>query len=229
MNGAGLIAFTITAALYGIISGQVLAYLRRNCRDRLALKVMVVVIWGLESAHVVFTSISTWRWAIVHHANPISAYLISWDVPAAQATMNFSIAMVQYIWIMRIWKLNLSRYRSVMAICMLALLAIDTVLAAAWAGLVFFAKGKPLHHLRALVWVAPATLSIQILNDVLATSMLFLALHRTGIHRGNALITKVLVYSLNTGFLTCISAIAILVAVRSRILAFHLPALTAST
>lgn len=41
MNGAGLIAFTITAALYGIISGQILAYLRRNCRDRLALKVMV--------------------------------------------------------------------------------------------------------------------------------------------------------------------------------------------
>lgn len=41
MNGAGLIALTATAALYGILSGQILTYLRRNCRDRLALKVMV--------------------------------------------------------------------------------------------------------------------------------------------------------------------------------------------
>lgn len=41
MNGAELIALTITAALYGIISGQFLVYLRRNYRDRRALKVMV--------------------------------------------------------------------------------------------------------------------------------------------------------------------------------------------
>lgn len=38
-------------------------------------------------------------------------------------------------------------------------------------------------HLDALVWVAPTTLGIQILNDVLATSMLFAKLHRTGIGR----------------------------------------------
>lgn len=40
MNGAWLIGLTVAAALYGIICAQTLIYLRRDCRDGLALKAM---------------------------------------------------------------------------------------------------------------------------------------------------------------------------------------------
>lgn len=40
-EGAVVIALTLAAALYGIISAQTLIYIRLGCRDRLALKVIV--------------------------------------------------------------------------------------------------------------------------------------------------------------------------------------------
>ncbi|KZP13716.1 hypothetical protein FIBSPDRAFT_960279 [Athelia psychrophila] len=217
MNGLWLVALILAAALYGVVSGQTLTYLRRDCHDRLRLKIMVIVIWSLESLHVFFTACLAWDRVIINHANVASGFLF-WSIPASMIVMNSSIAMVQYIWIMRIWQLNTSRYRSIIAACMLVLVATFAALTIAWAALLLVVLGSPAsprsNHptlASALIWMPPLTLSVQILNDVLATSMLFAALYRnkSGIRRTDALLTKAIVYSLNTGFLTC--AIAILV------------------
>ncbi|KZP33382.1 hypothetical protein FIBSPDRAFT_305645 [Athelia psychrophila] len=68
MNGAWLVAFTVAAALYGIISAQTL-YLRRDCRDCLTLKAMIIAIWGLESIHVFFCACTTWDLAAANYAH----------------------------------------------------------------------------------------------------------------------------------------------------------------
>ncbi|KZP13715.1 hypothetical protein FIBSPDRAFT_1049230 [Athelia psychrophila] len=219
MNGLWLVALILAAALYGVVSGQTLTYLRRDCHDRLRLKIMVIVIWSLESLHIFFSTCSAWDYVIINHANAASGFLF-WNVPAGMIVMNLSIAMVQYIWVMRIRQLNTSRYRSLIAAWMLVLIAMFTAFSLGWAALLFAAIGNPTspqqmasNHPTIPSWVPPTVLILQIVNDVLATSMLSATLHpnKTGFRRSDALITRTLVFSLNTGFLTCISGIAVLV------------------
>ncbi|KZP02053.1 hypothetical protein FIBSPDRAFT_906207, partial [Athelia psychrophila] len=200
---------------------------------------MVIVIWSLDSLHIFFSTCSAWDYVIINHANAASGFLfwlvflpkncqllvlielICRNVPAGMIVMNLSIAMVQYIWVMRIRQPNPSNseYEPV---------SLPHSNVYGWAALLFAAIGNPTspqqmasNHPTIPSWVPPTVLILQIVNDVLATSMLSATLHpnKTGFRRwltrdtgrSDALITRTLVFSLNTGFLTCISGIAVLV------------------
>ncbi|EGN96127.1 hypothetical protein SERLA73DRAFT_185689 [Serpula lacrymans var. lacrymans S7.3] len=208
--GALFIAFIISTLLYGVTSAQTFIFFKRGAHNGRNYKAIVTVLWILHTLHFIFISHSTHYYAVTSHGNFDALGTPIWSLFAQMLPTILTVGVVQYVWTMRIWTLSNSPRRTPVAISMCLLVLLDVVFTIVW-----FIKHinestwADIHH----DWIIFCSFSLVAFNDILATFLLCVTLHRSknGIRETDNLISTLMAYALNTGLLTSLVSIAMII------------------
>ncbi|KZP21708.1 hypothetical protein FIBSPDRAFT_1043997 [Athelia psychrophila] len=201
--GALLIGVTISVALYGVLCCQTLMYVRRYTKDPIMLKSLVSAIWFLETVHTAMVGYAAYYYTISHRGDLDMAQKPTWMTMLEMIPASMVVFLTQYVWIMRIWTLNRYSWRTPMAFGMLSLLGIDGCFSTAWLATNYHDEkwgDVGVRH----EWLMLTSVALIAVSDAWSTIMLIWTLgrKRLGIRSGDALVTRVITYGLNTGLLT---------------------------
>lgn len=74
--GCSLIGIIIGTFLYGITCAQTLYYMRRYTLDRIWLKLLVALLWSLDTARTIMELWCIWVWNVTNHSNPFALLIV---------------------------------------------------------------------------------------------------------------------------------------------------------
>jgi len=130
---APLLGTLFTMFLYGIGCMQVFYYLQNYQEDRVGMKILVAVVWTLETLHTILSIYFVEFYLIVNFSNEGNLFHVNWGVPVS-FIVGFLVAFivnVYFIW--RFWRLSRNMIFSttllVLAIARLAIGWMNSVLA----------------------------------------------------------------------------------------------------
>ncbi|KIJ64042.1 hypothetical protein HYDPIDRAFT_112568 [Hydnomerulius pinastri MD-312] len=198
-----------TMLLYGIFCMQTFYYARNYTEDRKAIKWLVACLWVLESAHTALTVHFIEYYLILNFNNESALDYVVWSMGAAYF-IGFLVAWaVDICFVWRIWQLSKQMW-----IC-IALATLATVRTGFGLGNCTFSFRYPaIKEFHAKVFptmVVGWTLSA--FADTLIAVALCYYLHknRSGMRRMEHIINRLLLYSINTGALTSLFAILVII------------------
>ncbi|KAJ7607128.1 hypothetical protein DFH06DRAFT_1250304 [Mycena polygramma] len=206
--GAALIGFAFSCVAFGVNTNQVFTYFQRYPEDKVAYKLMVVLIWVLECIDQAFIGHAVYWYTITNYAKP----LVLLTEPVAftlilQLTIGVVIAtIVRLCFAMRLWRF--SQRNVTVTSTVVALTFSELGLGIAYTVRCFqdpFLAGLP--NLKVL---ASFSLGAGVLTDLFTACALsfFLRRFRTGQKRADSLVNSLTIYAVNTGAFT--SAISLL-------------------
>jgi len=110
--GALLDGYIISSSMYGVFCAQVVWYYRTYPEDRRLFKILVGVLWALESIHGVLISHAMWHYLIVRGSvNPTFFLRGNWSISTQFIPTEICVVIVESFYIMRMWKLmNRNKY-----------------------------------------------------------------------------------------------------------------------
>ncbi|TCD59783.1 hypothetical protein EIP91_011472 [Steccherinum ochraceum] len=212
-HGALLIGWTFATLLYGLTCSQTVTYFRRYARDHLYLKATVVILWILETVHLVLLSTSLYHYLVRQHGRQSALVppTIAMKIQLIPASMV--VGTVQYIWIMRVWTLSRNRFKTYIAYAMLSMVVADWVISLTW-----FANIIPIHTFEGLtqqLWHVILAIALTTLTDVIITGYFCYVAHkaRDGLPGTDTLVNKLMIYGINTGVVTAFGTIGLLISV----------------
>ncbi|TFK37299.1 hypothetical protein BDQ12DRAFT_216821 [Crucibulum laeve] len=207
--GAGFIGAIVTAMLYGITTLQTWFYFVHYPKDSSENKLLVSMIWVLDTAHMALVSLCMYHYLVTNYANPPALGIGHWSLFMSVA-LNVVIAfVVQIFFTFRIFRLSSAKIRWwITGIISLAILAhfcfgIETV--------VFLFIKKELKKLPEITLFAAMPFAlVAVLSDIFIALALCILLHgsRTGFRRTNAVVTTLMIYAINRCLLTSVVAVA---------------------
>ncbi|TFY66766.1 hypothetical protein EVG20_g4333 [Dentipellis fragilis] len=211
--GAALLGVFISAALYGVLSLQSWAYFRYYNRDPLSTRLLVGLVWLCETIHQVLISHAVYSYVVTNYANPSFLQQLIWSATVEIIFHGLAAILVQGFFTLRIYhlsnqKLWLTAPAGAFAIGQLVITIIYAV------------KSIRTHTFSELDGLRPWTLALSIVtvaaNLTIATTLCIL-LHksRTTFRKSDSLINKLIIYTINTGFVTSLDAIIALATVAS--------------
>lgn len=212
-HGALFIGWTLATILYGLTCSQTVTYFRRYIRDHTYLKSTVVLLWILETLHLVLLSYSLYEYLVKLHGRPEALKSPTWAIKIQLIPASMIIGTVQYIWIMRIWTLSRHRWRTYIAYGMLSVVVVDWVISLTWLAAII-----PIHNFEDItrqLWHVGVAIGLTTYTDVIATAYFCYVAHkaRDGLPGTDTLVNRLIVYGINTGVLTVIGTIGLLIAV----------------
>jgi len=209
--GALFIGVIISTALWGAGSVQLYYYYNNYRDDKLWMKTYVLAIWMLDTSQQVLILHSPYIYLVSHYADPTFLLHIVSTLFDMVIVTGFVCAAVQGFFIWRIW--NLSHRNSILtaSLCLLCLGPLLTTI-------VYYAKAHRMQTFQELEAVYPISKAINVTSAVTDTAIaatLIVLLHRsrTGFKRSETVVNKLILFTINTGLLTSLSAIASLIAV----------------
>jgi len=211
--GALLIGMGFAAALYGVNCAQCLIFFRWSSQGLLNLRLIIAVLWLLETIHLGLLSHALYCNVVTHHGdlNRFKFTLGIWSIMVQLIPTFLIVVIVQHIWIWRIWTLNQSVWRTTIAMGMAVLSLAGCVLLFTW----FIRRYPDTHSADVIDQLLLVSLSFLILNDVLSNFTLCFILYRSknGIRDTDSTLSILMAYAINTGLITCMGSITFLVLV----------------
>jgi hypothetical protein len=201
--GAAFVGLLAGAILYGVTLLQTFLYFRNYPKDTLIVKLMVVVLWILDTAHLVLCTIAIYWYLVVNFSNTSALDKTTWSM-SLQTDCNGLIGLiVECFFARRVWIMSRNWFLTGI-IVLLACIHFGL-------GIVFTVEGLLLvevHKFGRLIWVTSAGLGSAAAADVIIAGSLcyYLLKSRTGFTRTDSLITTLIVYSLTTGLITSVIA-----------------------
>ncbi|KAI0375803.1 hypothetical protein BV20DRAFT_959858 [Pilatotrama ljubarskyi] len=201
--GVELVGFGIALVLYGITSAQAVAYLRRYGRPPLPPCIyFVLVLWFVDTLHIALVSYLVALYLVLQHSNPESVLRPPWAFGVVVLISEINGALVRVGYAYRIWKFSGRR-------ALVPCIIIASTAVVLGVGLAFTSHEVHLTSWkegRVLEWTLYTSYSCQIFVDGLITTMMFLLLRRfrTGHRRLDLLIKTLVMFVVNTGFLTTV-------------------------
>ncbi|KIJ69626.1 hypothetical protein HYDPIDRAFT_106265 [Hydnomerulius pinastri MD-312] len=218
--GALLVGYTVSTMFYGVSGAQCYFFLRRDIQNVTKFKILVCVLWFLETINFVLVTGSAFHYTVRgHNTRGVLDYPI-WQI-IAQIIPTFLISgIVQYVWIMRIWTLSRNKWRTVIASGMIGVVLLDWALAIYWLSIhIPELRWADLHK----DWLTMLALGLITFNDIIISVILCLTLHssKTGIKSTDSFITVLMAYTLNTGLITCIISVVALILIVTEPFVFY--------
>ncbi|KAE9407499.1 hypothetical protein BT96DRAFT_104249 [Gymnopus androsaceus JB14] len=209
--GAGLIGAIVTAMLYGLTTLQTYLYFINYPKDDTRMKVLVSVVWVLDSLHISLVTYCVYHYLVLNFSNPAGLEIINWSLNITVLLNVILAVLVQSFFTRQVYGISsgllrvfLTTVLSVMVIGHFCF-GIETV------AFLFVSKTFDKFQTSSTVKLAAATpfAIFAVLSDVLIAVSLCMLLHenRGGWRSTNALITTLIVYAVNRCLLT--SAVAI--------------------
>ncbi|KAF8055217.1 hypothetical protein FPV67DRAFT_871682 [Lyophyllum atratum] len=207
--GASFIGVLFTAMLYGITNLQTYFFYVYYPNDRIENKLLVAVIWALDTAHMALVSICMYYYLVSNYANPSALAIGHWSLFTSVA-MNVTIAFLAHIFFtIRIYRLSSRRVRwwltPIISLLVLAhfCFGVETV--------VFLFIKKRFDKLPEFTLFAAMPFALfAVLADIFIAAALCILLYgsRTGFRRTNTLVNTLMVYAINRCVFTSFLAVA---------------------
>ncbi|KAA1474698.1 hypothetical protein DENSPDRAFT_343194 [Dentipellis sp. KUC8613] len=206
--GAAFIGWGISGLVFGILSIQCYTYFQRYPNDSIAYKTLVGSLWALEALHqglvghcVYFYDVRNYGNLLVFLETPV------WSLSIQVALGAFVGAIVKGCFGLRVWKFSKHNIW-VTAVIMLMTLA-QLGFACAYTVRAFHVRLIEASQLKV---IGTTSLALGAATDIFTAASLSFFLHqmRTGYAKSDSLINRLILYSVNTGFLTSAVSIAVL-------------------
>ncbi|KAG1861777.1 hypothetical protein DFJ58DRAFT_246719 [Suillus subalutaceus] len=202
--GALFIGVTIAAVLFGLSCVQSFVYFQTH-RDTgtTFYKLAVICLWILDALHLALIIHCVYYYLVSNYANVNALAEIVWSFKLQIVVEVFIIYGVHILYLQRIWILSRGQSRTLPIIVgIVTILNSGVAIALIWA----IYQCQVFSDLVKMEWATFLTLGTITFADVVVASSLcyLLATSRTGFSSTNSLITKLMVYIINTGCLTSI-------------------------
>ncbi|KAI8969879.1 hypothetical protein BD414DRAFT_540897 [Trametes punicea] len=210
--GVAYLGVAISSAIYGVTCIQTFQYFRspKSITDMLFLKLIVIALWVLDSAHQAIIISILYHYLITNYANPAALLEAVWSI-GTEIIVNAAIAFaVETFFVMRIWKL--SRNTWVTSACMLFTVA-HLTMNLVFPIRTFFYPGLVEAETK-LKSTGSSGLGVAVLADVsISVAMVwYLRQGRTGLRKSDDMIGRLIKLTITTGSLTTTFVIANLIA-----------------
>lgn len=231
MWGPGFIGFIVSVGLYGLTISQTLHYYQYYYReDELTLKLLVLLIFSLDSFHVYTTAHSFWRYFIEGRVVSTLGNALPWQLIASLMTTYVITFIVQSYYGYRVFKV--SRHNKIIlgAICFFALVQLAS--GAAFVAEEINANVNSRTDIFSNSAVLILELSSTVLGDLLITcaTVWYLRAERTGMQMTEKLVHRLVVHAINMGMVGGVVALVQLIVfvARRREMLFFAPNLVVS-
>ncbi|KAF8436329.1 hypothetical protein L210DRAFT_2478574 [Boletus edulis BED1] len=203
--GALLIGSLVAATFWGVTSIQTYIYYHRYPDDPLFLKLVVVVLWILDTFDACLTSHIAYHYLVTNYMNPKSIVIPVWTLIIHQTVTIVTDVLVRFMFSKRVW--GLSSQNIIVTSIVWIVSACDLII-----GLVITAKAFQLVSWMQLDDLAPlfyASFVTTFSGDLYLAVVLcyYLFKSRTGFRRTDSLLNTLITYIITTGLLTSVDAI----------------------
>ncbi|KAL4244485.1 hypothetical protein ABKN59_009341 [Abortiporus biennis] len=208
--GAELIGVIIATFLTGISTIQTYNYhLSIPNADKILFRILIAILWVLDFLLLIFLSIASYSSLVTNFANPFNVEKISWVLAGFLATSSVLNFIIRCMFIHRVWRLSKSSHLAVVLFVLNCLiLSIGSVMADK------FAHIGDVFGLRNYKWLIIWVFTTIAFTDTLIAGILCYYLWKMKSHatrRTESQINTLMRYSLETGAVTSVVAIAIII------------------
>ncbi|THV05231.1 hypothetical protein K435DRAFT_117739 [Dendrothele bispora CBS 962.96] len=199
--GSAFIGLVVSAILYGVTVLQTFLYFRNYPRDRLAIKIMVLALWLLDTCHLVLCTIAIYWYLVTNFSHKDALMQLTWSMELQTDCNGLIGLIVECFFAHRVLILSKNKYLTAVIVLLacihFGLGILFTVKSFEFASMMMFQQ---------LIWVTGAGIGSAAAADILIAGSLvyYLSKTRTGFQRTDSLITLLIIYSVTTGVLTSI-------------------------
>ncbi|KAF8323559.1 hypothetical protein F5887DRAFT_1026056 [Amanita rubescens] len=208
--GAAFIGVVIASTLLGVSLIQAWYYYTHQ-NDRWPLKTLVSAVMICDVMHQALITHTIYTYLITYFGEAAQLGNIVWSLIAEVLFNGLTCLLVQSFLTMRVWRMS-NRNIWVTSIIVIFVIA-EFVCVVVYTGLAF--PMQNFIQLETLKRLSIAVNALAAAGDVSIAAVLCLLLHksRTGFHRSNTMINKLILFSVNTGLLTSLCALASLISI----------------
>jgi len=208
--GAIEIGVLISTFLFGVISCQTWVYYRRFPKDAPVLKLLVATIWLLELGHTIAVTNSLYTITVLDFDDPLKFASPPKSLDASILFSAFIGPLVQAWFAYRVLKLSGKLYIPVLCWFLSFLRCVATVAV----GIEALLSTSVLKFEKDFKWLLTFILAVGAAVDVIIAGSLcyfFRQLRATSFHRTVKVINQAMIWTVETGLLTSLSAVAMLI------------------
>ncbi|KAJ3743396.1 hypothetical protein DFH05DRAFT_1495820 [Lentinula detonsa] len=209
--GAAFIGVICAASLYGVSCVQTWFYFNRYPGDLWYIKCLVAIVWLFDSIHQALISHTVYFYVVTNFNNVSEQANLVWSI-LLEVLFNGLIGfVVQSFLTMRVWKMS-NQNKPLTVLIVLFVLGELTCSVAFTISSLKLVTWTDLTHLKSL------SMTVNVLGavaDVMIAAGLFYFLHRsrTGFKKSDTMISKLIMFTVSTGLLTSICAVASLLSI----------------
>ncbi|KDR70204.1 hypothetical protein GALMADRAFT_255074 [Galerina marginata CBS 339.88] len=202
--GSLLVGGLLAMALWGVTCVQTYNYFTRTNKDRSFLKIMVGILWGLDTFDSALNGHILYFYMVSNYLNPLAIFKPVWSILIHVAVTSISNFMIRTMFTVRVFKL--SRRNFLLTGWIMALSLSDLVVGITITIKAFKITSFPeLSKIANLMYLTFAVGTGSDLCLALALSWLLYG-SRTGFRRTDSLIKILMLYTVNTGMIVAIDA-----------------------
>ncbi|KAF8158319.1 hypothetical protein B0H34DRAFT_797722 [Crassisporium funariophilum] len=201
--GAAFIGLIASAVLYGVTLLQTFLYFKQYPNDSWLIKLIVFVLWILDTAHLFLCTIAIYTYLVTNFSNEAALHKSTWSMNLQTDCNGLIGLIVECFFARRVWIMSGN----------IIITGIIVILSCIHFGLgvLFTVEGFILvdtDRFPRLIWVTSTGLGSAAAADIIIAVALcyYLTKSRTGFARTDSLITTLIVYSLTTGLITSVIA-----------------------
>ncbi|KAK0436290.1 hypothetical protein EV421DRAFT_1833008 [Armillaria borealis] len=203
--GAFEIAVTIASLLFGVLCVQVWKYSNDYQRDPWYMKALVAIVFVGNLFHQLCLSHSLYSYTVTHWGDIDVLVSIPWSFLGLVTASGFVAFVVQSFYVYRIWRLSNGNY---LLTCPLAAISVAEFIVNMYA----VDGARRITVYTDQVKIKPYLLAYNALGAVedcllAGTMMLLLLKSRTRFKKTNTMITRLMMYCVNTGIFTSMAAL----------------------
>ncbi|OCH96231.1 hypothetical protein OBBRIDRAFT_228341 [Obba rivulosa] len=199
------IASMVTSVAYGITTLQSYTYFHRSGGDPVHLKIVIGLLWVLDTLHQCFLCHVAYSYSVTNYGNWVALTWETWSVAAALIVGTIMNLIVRSFFYSQVWKLSGKRW----------LLASPIILCSLGECVAMLDFGEKLEPAEPFAFLHPssdafyATIAFSIAADILlaVSQVALLWSHRSEFSRINSAIRIMVTISINTGLLSTFCAI----------------------
>ncbi|KAF8525779.1 hypothetical protein BU17DRAFT_83261 [Hysterangium stoloniferum] len=192
---------------YGILTLQTFSYYQRYPNDRRYLKAVVGSIWILETFHIILVTYMIYEYLVTGFGDYAALQRNTWSFNMHVGLTTIVACISQIFFVFRCWMLDRSTLNTIVSLFILGIAVIQLAFGMTCTALTFVLKH--FSEFQRYTWAVGVWLGAAALCDILVSAAIVRSLwrSRTGISRTNSLITRLILWTINTGIITSLWAI----------------------
>jgi len=208
--GAAFVGVVVAALLYGVSCVQAWYYYTHQ-KDTWPIKILVGAVMVFDTIHQILISHAVYTYVIANYDDHAQLGNLVWSLVVEVLFNGFTAVLVQGFLTMRVWRLSNRNIWFTGVVTALVAGEFGCILAFGAMAVGF----RTFLELQRLKYLSISVNALAAAGDVLIAAILCTLLHRsrTGFHRSDTMINKLILFAVNTGFLTSLCAVASLISI----------------
>ncbi|KAJ3982671.1 hypothetical protein F5890DRAFT_1528319 [Lentinula detonsa] len=213
-TGPLLVGVALEWGLLGILGLQVYTFYTNSEKERLGIRILVYTLFTLSVTHSIIAFTWAWRFLVSGWGNPDVFLIVPWQASAHTILSGTMTMLEQLFFCWRLWAFNSKKLLIRCVVTLVIMISFMQVIASIYGG-IRAAQSATTADIEGLNKIARVWLSGGFCGDILvATSMIIVLRFATSdaySRRTQIVLQKLIVRSIETGSVTAIAALVVLV------------------